>query len=108
MVKRVASVIRLVPEKEEEYRALHANVWPHVLRVLKDAGVSNYSIFLRDAYLFSYMEYTGDDFDAAMVEIARDEITQEWWKLTAPCQRPLDSAEAGEWWVNAEELFHLD
>jgi L-rhamnose mutarotase len=106
--KRVASIIRLIPGNEEEYRALHANVWPHVLRVLKDAGVSNYSIFLRDGFLFSYMEYTGSDFDEAMVKMASDEVTQDWWKLTAPCQQPLDSAAAGEWWVDAEEIFHLD
>lgn len=106
--RRIASVVRLIPERESEYRKLHADVWPHVLSVLKDAGVENYSIFLLDGLLFSYLEFVGDDYEAAMVHVARDEVTQDWWKLTAPCQEPLDVATAGEWWIQAEELFHLD
>jgi L-rhamnose mutarotase len=65
-VRRVASVIRLRPEKEAEYRGLHAHAWPGVLGTLRAAHVTNYSIFLRDGLLFSYLEYTGDDYDADM------------------------------------------
>jgi L-rhamnose mutarotase len=64
MVQRFASVIRLRPEHESEYRDLHANAWPGVLSALKRAHVQNYSIFLRDGLLFSYLEYTGDDYAA--------------------------------------------
>jgi L-rhamnose mutarotase len=104
----VASVIRLRPEKEAEYRALHADAWPGVLATLRAAHVTNYSIFLRDGLLFSYLEYTGEDYDADMSRIAEDETTRRWWQLTDPCQQPLDSAAGGEWWAPAEELFHLD
>ncbi len=107
-MQRFASVIKLRPEKAEEYRALHREVWPDVLAALKRAQVSNYSIFFRDGYLFSYMEYAGDDYAADMREVARDEATQRWWQLTDPCQQPLTSAADGEWWAPAEELFHLD
>ncbi|MDQ1732104.1 MAG: L-rhamnose mutarotase, partial [Pseudonocardiales bacterium] len=54
---RLASVITLRPEKEAEYRALHADAWPSVLAKLREVHVSNYSIFLRDGLLFSYLEY---------------------------------------------------
>jgi L-rhamnose mutarotase len=104
----VASVIRLRPEKEAEYRALHADAWPGVLATLRAAHATNYSIFLRDGLLFSYLEYTGEDYDADMSRIAEDETTRRWWQLTDPCQQPLDSAAGGEWWAPAEELFHLD
>ena len=107
-MQRFASVIRLWPEKADEYRALHRDVWPEVLAALKRAHVSNYSIFVRDGYLFGYMEYDGEDFEADMRAIADDEATQRWWKLTDPCQRPLPTADEGEWWAPAEELFHLD
>jgi L-rhamnose mutarotase len=36
-VRRVASVIRLRPEKEAEYRALHAHAWPGVLDTLRES-----------------------------------------------------------------------
>jgi L-rhamnose mutarotase len=106
--QRVASVIRLLPEKEADYRALHAQAWPAVLERLREVGVTNYSIFLRDGLLFSYLEYVGDDYDDAMRQVAQDSATKEWWKLTDPCQQPVESAPAHEWWAVAEEIFHLD
>lgn len=107
-MQRFSSVIKLQPEKAEEYRALHRKVWPEVLNALKRAHVSNYSIFQRDGYLFSYLEYSGGDFRADMDAVAQDPTTQRWWRLTDPCQQPLETAADGEWWAPAEELFHLD
>lgn len=108
MPQRFASVIRLRPEHEDAYRQLHDEVWPQVLAALKRAHVRNYSIFLRDGLLFSYLEYTGKDYAADMAAIAADEATRRWWELTDPCQQPLGSAAQGQWWAPAEELFHLD
>jgi L-rhamnose mutarotase len=105
---RYATVIRLRPEHEEVYRQLHAAVWPEVLAALKRAHVRNYSIFLRDGLLFSYLEYTGEDYAADMAAIGEDEATRRWWQLTDPTQQPVESAAEGEWWAPAEELFHLD
>jgi len=107
-IQRVASVIRLRPDKEDEYRALHKEVWPAVLSTLRRVGVTNYTIFLRDGFLFSYLEYVGDDYEKALTEIAADPSTQEWWTYTDPCQQPIDYARTGEWWAEAEEIFHLD
>lgn len=107
-VQRIASVIRLRPDKEAEYRALHAAVWPEVLAALKRAHVANYSIFLRDGMLFSYMEYHGTDYLADMASIAADPASQRWWKLTDPCQQPVESAAQDQWWAEAAEVFHLD
>jgi L-rhamnose mutarotase len=107
-VQRYASVIELRSEQDEAYRELHLNPWPEVLASLKRAHVANYSIFVRDSYLFSYLEYEGDDFEADMARIAEDPDTQRWWELTNPCQRRLATAAPGEWWAPAEELFHLD
>ena len=107
-MRRIASVIRLLPEREAEYVQLHADVWPAVLDALRAANMTNYSIFYRDGLLFSYLEYTGDDYDADTERIAADEATRRWWELTDPCQAPLATAEDGQWWAPAKELFHLD
>lgn len=106
-MKRVASVIGLRPEKAQEYLALHAAVWPEVQRRIRDSNITNYSIFLCDGLLFAYYEYVGDDYEADMAAIAADEVTQQWWKLTDPCQQPLPTAKPGQWWVEAEEVFRL-
>lgn len=107
-MKRVASVIRLRPGYEETYRRLHADAWPAVLDTLRAAHVTNYSIFLRDGLLLSYLEYTGEDYDADMERIAADPATRQWWTLTDPCQEPVPTAGAGQWWAPAEEVFHVD
>lgn len=105
---RIAMVIRLRPEREAEYRALHANPFPGVLAALKAANVRNYSIFLRGDLLFGYLEYTGSDYEADMARVAADPETRRWWTFTDPCQQPLADAAPGEWWSLMEEVFHLE
>ncbi len=107
-VRRFASVIRLRPDRVDQYRRLHREVWPEVLQTLSSVGIRNYSIFFRDGLLFSYYEYVGDDHAADMARMAADPATQRWWSLTDPCQEPVQTAEAGEWWAPAVELFHLE
>jgi L-rhamnose mutarotase len=107
-IKRYGSVIRIVPEKLEEYKRLHAAVWPGVLKMIRACNIRNYSIYYRDGFLFSYYEYTGDDYDADMAKMAADPETQHWWKATDPCQQPVESAAEGEWWAGMEEVFHTD
>ncbi len=105
-MKRYGSVIKVRPEKEEEYRRLHAEPWPGVLGMIRKCNIRNYSIYLKDGYLFSYFEYVGDDFAADMARMAEDPVTREWWTHTDPCQEPLESRKPGEWWASMEEVFH--
>jgi L-rhamnose mutarotase len=107
-VKRYGWVIKVKPEKLDYYKELHANPWPEVNAMIKECNIQNYSIYYRDGLLFSYLEYTGDDFEADMKKMAADPMTQKWWKETDPCQEPVDSAEEGVWWADMEEVYHLD
>ncbi len=110
---RHGMVIGLQPEKVDEYKRLHAAVWPDVLAMIEQCNIRNYSIFLRRLddgryYLFSYFEYCGDDFDADMAKMAADSTTQQWWRHCMPCQAPLETRATGEWWAAMEEVFHTD
>lgn len=107
-VIRYGWIIKVKPEKLEEYKRLHANPWPEVNKMIKECNIRNYSIYYRDGLLFSYLEYTGDDFEMDMKKMAADSVVQEWWKLTDPCQEPVKSTEEGEWWAEMEEVYHLD
>ena len=112
-MKRYGSVIGVRAEKLEEYKRLHAAVWPDVLKMIKDCHVRNYSIYLRKLpddrhYLFSYFEYTGVDFQADMARMAADPTTQKWWAVCMPCQEPLSDRAPGAWWADMEEVFHCD
>jgi L-rhamnose mutarotase len=107
-MRRVASVIGLPAENAAEYERLHADVWPAVLARLTASNVSNYSIFRHGELLFSYFEYTGDDYAADMAAIAADPATQGWWEVCNPLQRPLPDRAEGDWWKVIPEVFHLD
>ena len=105
---RYGWVIKVKPEKLDEYKALHADPWPGVNKMIKECNIRNYSIYYRDGYLFSYLEYTGADFETDMQKMAADSLTQQWWKLTDPCQEPVETAGEGVWWAPMEEVYHLD
>jgi L-rhamnose mutarotase len=107
-MQRFASVIGLPQENWAEYERLHADAWPAVLERLSASNVVNYSIYRHGELLFSYMEYAGDDFDADMAAVAADPVTQDWWGVCMPLQRPLDDRAEGEWWKAIPEVFHLD
>ena len=70
----MAMVIGLKPDKVEEYKRLHANVWPEILERIGACNVLNYSIFLKEPenLLFGYWEYHGTDFEADALLMAED------------------------------------
>jgi L-rhamnose mutarotase len=110
--RRFAWVTGLRPEKAAYYKQLHANPWPGVNRMLQECKIQNYSIHLKEIdgrpYLFSYLEYAGDDWEADMRKMAADPETQRWWKETDPCQSPLpDAAAKGKIWSDMEEVYYL-
>jgi L-rhamnose mutarotase len=108
MSQRFGSVIKVKPEKLEVYKQLHSNVWEDIIQRIKKCHIENYSIYLKDGYLFSYYEYTGTDYLKDMQLMKDDQRTREWWQLTDPCQEPLETRKEGEWWATMEEVFHLD
>jgi L-rhamnose mutarotase len=107
-VQRYGSLIKVKPEKLEEYKMLHANVWPDVLKMIMACNIRNYSIYYKDGYLFSYFEYIGENFEHDMAKMAADPTIQKWWAECDPCQEPLETRREGEWWASMEEVFHVD
>ena len=105
-MKRYGMAIRIKPENLDEYKRLHADVWPGVLKMIGECNIRNYSIYHKDGMMFSYFEYVGDDFDADMAKMAADPTTQKWWDVCKPLLDPLETRAPGEFWANMEEVFH--
>ena len=76
--------------------------------LLKKSNIRNYSIFHRDGFLFSYLEYVGDDMEGDMAAVANDPVTREWWKMTDPLQTRLKNTPTGSQWKPLTEVFHTD
>ena len=107
-IQRVGMVIKLKTEYIEEYKALHADSVPGVRDLLVKANMRNFSIFLHQLddgnyYEFGYYEYHGDDFEADMAELAKENRNIEWLKVCDPMQVPLDGYEG---WAEMEQIYH--
>ncbi|MET9677797.1 L-rhamnose mutarotase [Streptomyces sp. NPDC006482] len=107
-MRRVAQVVHVLPEKTEDYRRLHREVPEAVLDRLRQCHIANYSIHLLGDRLFGYFEYHGEDLAADLAAMAADPATHDWWRLTSPCQRPVDEAAPGEWWAAMEQVFLME
>jgi len=107
-MERFAFAIGLRPEAIDEYRRIHAAVWPDVLDQIRRSNIRNYSIFFRDGLLFAYYEYVGTDHASDMAKMAEDPRTQAWWEITMPMQERLDDAPDDGRWSPTELMFHVD
>jgi L-rhamnose mutarotase len=99
MMERVCWTMRVRPERLDEYKARHREVWPDMLAALRETGWSNYSLFLTgDGLLIGYLET--EDFTAAQAAMEATDVNARW------------QAEMAEFLVpplrRIEEVFHLD
>jgi L-rhamnose mutarotase len=90
--------LRVRPDRLEEYKARHREVWPEMLEALSANGWSNYSLFLdHDGLLVGYFET--ESFEAALAGMEATEVNARW------------QAEMAEFLVpplrRIEEVFHL-
>ncbi|MEO6914976.1 MAG: L-rhamnose mutarotase [Chitinophagaceae bacterium] len=70
--------MKLFPGQKEEYIKRHAEIWPELRSLLKDAGVEDYSIFLDEEsnVLFAVLTITNE---RAMEELPSSPIMKKWW-----------------------------
>ena len=105
---RIGVTIGIKEDKIEEYKKLHAKVWPEVLENLTELNFKNYSIYLHNNVLFGYMEYHGNDIERDNQLMANNKKVQEWWSVCGPCQIPDPNRKKGEWWSVMEEVFTIN
>lgn len=76
-MQRVCFTLQVKPDRLEEYKRRHRNVWPEMLDALRRTGWKNYSLFLRpDGLLVGYLETP--DFEAARAGMQREEVNARW------------------------------
>jgi L-rhamnose mutarotase len=82
MTGRFGFKMKLHPGFKEEYRRRHKEIWPELVALLKNEGISNYSIFLDEEtnILFAYQEQSGQ---SSSQDLGSTEIVMKWWKYMA-------------------------
>jgi L-rhamnose mutarotase len=80
--KRFGFKMKMLPGFKDEYKKRHAEIWPELVRLLKNEGIGNYSIFIDEETdtLFAYQEQTGE---SSSQDLGSTEIVQKWWKYMA-------------------------
>lgn len=103
-MERIASVMYLYENQEEEYKKRHDELWPEMEEALKEHGASNYSIFLepKTRQLFAYLEV----FDKEQYQkISETEICKKWWAYMKPLMETNDDNSPIS--TDLIEVFHL-
>lgn len=82
MSERIAFRMNLNPGQAHEYEKRHDNIFPELARTLKDAGVSDYSIWFdpETNHLFAILTLTADH---TMDKLPDSEICKRWWAFMA-------------------------
>ena len=105
MYTRVAFKMKVHPGVIDEYKKRHDNLWPELRNLLKENGISEYSIFYdrETETLFAFQKQTGEQ---GSQDLGKEKIVQEWWKFmsdimeTNPDNSPVT--------VPLEEVFYLE
>lgn len=89
----------------EEYKKRHDEIFPELVVLLKEAGISDYSIFLDEEtnVLFGVL---WREKDHAMADLPKSDIMKRWWAHMADVMETNDKNEP-----ISEELklvFHMD
>ena len=106
-MQRVCFLLKVRPERLDEYKLRHQSVWPEMLDALRQTGWHNYSLFLRpDGLLVGYLETP--DFEKARAGMAALEVNARWQAEMAPFFEALDHGTADASMLALQEVFHLD
>lgn len=81
-MEKYAFRMRLNPGKAEDYKARHDAIWSELSTLLKEAGVSDYSIHLDEEthLLFGVLWRTDDH---TMADLPSHPVMQKWWAYMA-------------------------
>lgn len=104
-MQRLAFKMHLKAGQKEEYKKRHDEIWPELKQLLKDAGVSEYSIFLDEEtnLLFAFQKVSGE---GGSQDLGQTKIVQKWWDYMADIMDVnLDNSPVS---IPLEEVFYME
>ncbi|MGM0365913.1 MAG: L-rhamnose mutarotase [Actinomycetota bacterium] len=106
-MERVGFKFKIKPELKTEYKKAHDEIWPEMARAIKDAGISNYSIFFStDGTLFAYLE--ARDYKRGMEKLGKTDVNRRWQEHMEKYFVKKDPTVLGPEIEMLEEVFYLD
>jgi L-rhamnose mutarotase len=104
MPEQIAFRMKLFPGKAAEYRKRHDEIFPELAQALKDAGVSDYSIWLdpESNHLFGVLTRADHH---TMDGLPDTEIVKRWWAFMADIM--ATDADNVPVQIPLKKVFHL-
>lgn len=103
-MQRICFRLRVKPDRVEEYKQRHREVWPEMLEALRETGWGNYSLFLSDdGLLTGYLEC--DDFETARCAMGARPVNARWQAEMAEFFEGTGNPD--EQMLPIPEIFHL-
>ncbi|MFH1007759.1 MAG: L-rhamnose mutarotase [Candidatus Latescibacterota bacterium] len=106
MEKRVCFLLKIKPHLVAEYKRAHEPVWPEMVDALRQAGICNYSMFLRpDGMLIGYFE--AEDPEESLRKVGETEVNRRWQEGMAPYfeSGSGDLVQGGPEWIT--QIFYM-
>ena len=102
--QKLAFRMQLKPGHVAEYRRRHDEIWPELSQLLREAGISDYSIFLDEdtLSLFAVLRLAHENQRDTLPE---HPIMKRWWDYMAPLMEVEPNNRPREWALPM--LFHL-
>ena len=104
-MKRLAFKMHLNEGQRAEYIKRHDEIWPELKTLLKEAGISEYSIFLDEETntLFAFQKVSSE---GGSQDLGKTEIVKKWWAFMADIMKsnPDNSPVTKE----LEEVFYME
>jgi len=105
-MERVCFLLRVRPDRLEEYKARHREVWPDMLDALRATGWTNYSLFVDgNGLLVGYLET--EDFEAALAGMEATDVNARWQAEMAEFFELPGDARPDTGLRRLEEVFHV-
>ena len=105
-MQRICFVLQVKPDRIEEYKRRHSEVWPEMKSALRETGWNNYSLFLReDGLLVGYLET--EDFERARAGMAQQEVYERWQREMGDFFLQPDGILPDRAMQPLHEVFHL-
>lgn len=76
-MERILFSMEIRPGTEAEYKRRHDEIWPEMVQILREAGISNYSLFRRGTEIFGYAECVPDA-ETAFNAAGATEVNRRW------------------------------
>ncbi len=104
-MERLAFKMYLNEGQKQEYKRRHDELWPELHQLLKNSGVSEYSIFLDEETntLLAFQKVSGE---GGSQDLGQTEIVQKWWAFMSDIMKcnPDNSPVT----VPLEEVFYME